>query len=67
MLWNILGTVCILLREEPVSVSNSVKPVVSHKLPGTLWTGNLETGGFVSVLLGACSVTMNKSLHLLDT
>ena len=30
-----------------MSVSNSVKPVVPHRLLGTLWFGKLETGVFV--------------------
>lgn len=34
---------CVLLREETVSVSNSAKPIVLHKLLNALWIGNLET------------------------
>lgn len=66
-LWIILYIVCELLREVTGSAPNSVKPVVLHRLLGTLWIENLETWVLWSVLSVTCSITLNKSLSHLET
>lgn len=58
---------CVLLREDTVSVSNSMKSIVPHRLPDTLWIRNLETQVLATVLSVSCSVTLSKSPRLLVT